>query len=78
MKPGPFGDMLNLGTGGAEARAAMNALTRQDLISKGVTVDMAAQWALFYKNTAQLTPSNPSAATRFEYFKHAVLLLSGG
>ncbi|HEX8465475.1 MAG TPA: DUF4951 domain-containing protein, partial [Abditibacterium sp.] len=56
-------------------RSRMQTLTKAELVSQGVTLQIARKWREFYVNEAAIHPRNPSAAGRADLMSHAVELL---
>jgi hypothetical protein len=69
--------VMKWGRSGAEARARITTITREELESSGVTKQLAKAWRNFYQQEAIRNPGNPSAAGRAELMDHAVKLLKG-
>jgi RHS repeat-associated protein len=73
-----FGEqVMKWGQSGAEARARIASLTREELERAGVTKAIAKAWRNFYRNEASSGRMNPSAAGRAELMSRAVKLLKG-
>jgi hypothetical protein len=70
--------IMRWGTGDAAARARMETLTREELVTAGVTLGMAREWREFYRRELLRNPANPSAAGRADLMQRAVELLSEG
>ncbi len=68
-------DVMRWGTGDEAARERMVILTREYLVSKGVTAEMARAWRDFYINEVERSPRNPSARGRVELMQRALDLL---
>jgi hypothetical protein len=69
---------MRWGTGVQAARARIASLSREELITAGVTRAIAEAWRDFYRGEMIRNPSNPSAAGRAELMQRAVQLLSEG
>jgi len=67
--------VMRWGTFDASARSRIATLTRAELITNGVTLEMAREWRDFYAEVARQKPDNPSARGRVELMQRAVELL---
>lgn len=78
VTPREFGqDIMQWGSGSAEARTRMTTLSANELQLTGFTAEMAESWARAYESVARLMPNNPSAAGRAELMWYAAKLLRG-
>ena len=55
----------------------LQSLNRQELMTAGVTLQMAREWCDFYRQELVRNSANPSAAGRADLMQRAVELLGG-
>lgn len=67
--------VMRWGTGDAAARERMDALTRSELVTLGVTGTIARTWRDFYLSEIIRNPKNPSARGRADLMQRALELL---
>jgi hypothetical protein len=66
---------MKWGTGQSAAVARIATLTRSELESIGVTLDMARLWVRLYERVAAANPANGSAKGRASLMNYAAELL---
>ena len=71
-------NVMKWGSGYDTARARISTITKDWLVEKGVSVEIAQEWLKFYVNEALRNPNNPSAQGRAELMQHVVKLLTKG
>ena len=61
---------------GDQARTRAKTLTREELLQRGVTLEIAQAWRDFYENETRRNRANQSATARAELMDRALTLLS--
>jgi hypothetical protein len=73
--PGAFGSAIGWGTFDETARRRASAITREEVVQLGITIELAHAWRDFYVNVVRETPRNPSARGRIEPMQRIIELL---
>jgi RHS repeat-associated protein len=75
MSQAKFGELMGWGSK-KQALDRIETITKEEMIRKGVTKQMAEQWRDFYLNEAKRVPGNQSAMPRAQLMQKVVDLLS--
>lgn len=67
--------VMRWGSGDEQAIERMDTITATELVTAGITVEMAENWRLFYVGVVTVSPSNPSARGRASLMEYARELL---
>ena len=74
LNNGDLGDIFGWGGGHEEARQQIGRLSKDDLLSEGLTAGTIRAWAEYLSAMARKYPTNPSAAGRADLLWHLVSL----
>ena len=70
-----FGDRIGWGTGDEAARKRADEITREEIESMGLTLQMATTWLRFYEEVLARNPKNPSVRGRIDLMSRIIKLL---